>query len=229
MRIPDKVKYLLVLCSGLLFFVTGCVDTSVQTIPPQIVYNSQVNFTNLVTGGGTATLSLNGQSMGTLGFGEETGNKTVQAGSKTLSVNYASASDQQYQFSTETDYKFRIFIVGTGASSTVIKNTQRYIDQTPDIPSDSALVTFFNGSPGDTVLSFDITGPQAANTGSGLTLGDFSSTSTFAPGDYTVNVTYASIDTLSKTFNYTIEKAHKYTAVVYDTLSTLKFKVFTDD
>jgi hypothetical protein len=229
MRLPDKVKFLLVLCSGLIFFITGCVDTSVQTIPDQIVYHSQVKFTNLVTGAGTATLSMNGQSIGDLGYGEETSLLTVQAGSKTLSATYTGAADQQYLFSLDTDYKYRVLIVGTASSSSIVKNTQRYIFQTPDVPADSAVITFFNGSSSDTVNSIDISGPQTGGVTTALAPGDFSTSSSYAPGDYTVQVSYSNVVSMSKTFNYSIAKAHKYTAVVYDTLSTLKFKVFMDD
>jgi hypothetical protein len=229
MRLPDKVKFLLVLCSGLIFFISGCVDTSVQTIPDHIVYNSQVKFTNLVTGAGTATLSLNNQSVGDLGFGEESSLLTFQAGSKTLSATFSNAANTQYLFSLDTDYKYRVLLVGTAASSNAVRNAQRYIFQTPDVSADSALVTFFNGSPGGTVLGMAISGPQTGSVSTALSTGDFSSTESYIPGDYSVEVTYANVDTLSTTFTYSVEKAHKYTAVVYDTLSTLKFKVFMDD
>lgn len=228
MKIPDKVKFLLIVCSGLIFFMTGCVDTSVQTIPDKIVYHSQVQFTNLVTGAGTATLKLNNQSIGDVGFGEQSNNLTVQAGSKTLAVTYANGPEGQYLFSADTDYKYRIFLVGTASDNSLIKNTQRYIFQTPNIPPDSALVTFFNGSPIDTVVSMDITGPQSGSA-TIPTLGDFSTTTSFMPGDYTIAIKVVNVDTLTNTFNYTLVKGHKYTAVVYDTLSTLKFNVFTDD
>ena len=228
MRLPDKVKFLLVLFSGLIFFISGCVDTSVQTIPDQIVYNSQVKLTNLVAGAGTATLTMNSQSIGDLGYGEETTNMTVQSGSKTLSATFSNASDKQYLFSLDVDYKYRVLLVGTGSSNSAVKKAQRYIFQTPDVNADSANITFFNGSV-DTVITMDITGPQTGGVSSALALGDFSSATSFAPGDYTVIVTYTNVDTLSKTFTYSVEQAHNYTAVVYDTLSTLKFKVFMDD
>jgi len=229
MKIPDKVKILMVLCSGFLFFTSGCVDTSVQTIPDKIVYHSQLQFTNLVTGAGTATLTLNGQLIGDVGFGEESSNLTVQSGSKTLSVNYANAAQQDYLFSADVDYKYRVFLIGTASSSDLVRNTQRYIFATPNVPSGSALVTFFDGSPVDTVISTDITGPQTGNAGTISVLGDFSSTTAFVPGDYSIAITVAYVDTVTQTFNYTLAAGHKYTAVVYDTLSTLKFNVFTDD
>jgi hypothetical protein len=231
MKIPDKVKFLMVLCSGLIFFISGCVDTSVQTIPSQIVYHSQVQFTNLVAGAGTAALKLNGQSIGDVGFGNESSNMTVQAGSKTLKIKYANIADSvQYLFNTEVDRKFRIFLWGNSTTSSVMKMDQRYIFQTPDIPSDSALVTFFNGSLVDTVLGIAISGPQSANVGTALAPGDFSSMMSLVPGDYSVDVqTVTDLDTTTTTFNYSVAAAHKYSAAVYDSQPTLKFKVFTDD
>ncbi len=230
MRIPDKVKYLLVLCSGLLFFVTGCVDTSVQSIPSQIVYNSQVKFTNLVAGAGAATLTMNGQSIGTVGFGEETSDMTVQAGSKTLSVSYASASNQQYLFSTETDYKLRVYLVGTASSNNVLKNLQRYIFQTPNVPQDTAQVTFFNGSPDVTFDGITLNGTDttAVTFDSPLALGTTSTMMLFKAGTYSVDVMYN--DSLSTSFSgVNMGAMHRYTVVLYDTLGNLQLKPFTDD
>ncbi len=229
MRLPDKVKFLLVLCSGLIFFIPGCVDTNVQTIPDEIIYHSQVQITNLVAGAGSANLTLNGTSFGTVGYGEDSDNMTVQAGGKTLDANFANAGNKSYIFSTESDLKFRIFLIGTSASTTVVKKEQRRIDAVPVIPADSALVTFFNFSPGASVLSLLISGPQSASVGSAIEYGDNSSTLTLLGGDYTFDVTYADGDTLTASFDYTISASHKYSAVIYDTLSTLKFDVFTDD
>ena len=229
MKIPDKVKILMVLCSGVLFFASGCVDTSVQTIPDKIIYHSQLQFTNLVSGAGTATLTLNSQSIGDVAYGEESSNLTVQSGSKTLSVSYESAAQQDYLFAADVDYKYRVFIIGTASSSSVVKNAERYIFATPQVIADSALVTFFDGSPLDTIISTSITGPQTGDAGTIAVLGDFSSTATFAPGDYSIAITVVNVDTLTQSFNYTLAAGHKYTAVVYDTLSALKFNVFTDD
>ena len=58
MRIPYKNKLLVAMLFGILVYVVGCVDTSVQTIPESINYTSQLKVVNLVSGGGTATISL---------------------------------------------------------------------------------------------------------------------------------------------------------------------------
>lgn len=230
MRLPDKVKFLFVLCSGLIFFVSGCVDTSVQTIPDQIVYNSQVKFTNLVAGAGTATLTLNGNSIGTVGFGEETSDMTVQAGAKTLNVSYATATDQQYLFSTDTDYKLRVYLIGTASSSSVQKNNQRYIFATPDIPQDTAQVAFFNGSPDITLNSISIIGSDTTDIDLGaMALGDNQSYMMVQAGTYSFDIAYNDSLQTSFTDTHPVNAMQRYTVVVYDTLGNLQLKVFTDD
>lgn len=231
MRLPDKVKFLLVLCSGLIFFISGCVDTGVQTIPSKIVYNSQVKFTNLVAGAGTATLTLNGQSIGTVGFGEETSDMTVQAGGKTLDVAYASAANQQYLFSTETDYKLRVYLLGTASVSSAMKNLQRYIFQTPDIPQDTAQVSFFNGSPDITLNSISLNSSSDTtdvDLGS-MVLGDTEPYMLLKSNTYSFDIAYNDSLEASFTDTHAINSMHRYTVVVYDTLGSLKLKVFTDD
>ena len=231
MRLPDKVKFLLVLCSGLIFFISGCVDTGVQTIPSKIVYNSQVKFTNLVAGAGTATLTLNDQAIGTVAFGEETSDMTVQAGGKTLDVAYANAANQEYLFSTDTDYKLRVYLLGTAGSNSVLKNNQRYIFQTPDIPQDTAQVSFFNGSPDITLNSISLNSSSDTtdvDLGS-MVLGDTEPYMLVKSNTYSFDIAYN--DSLEASFTDTraINSMHRYTVVVYDTLGSLKMKVFTDD
>ncbi len=231
MRLPDKVKFLLVLCSGLIFFISGCVDTGVQTIPSKIVYNSQVKFTNLVAGAGTATLTLNGQSIGTVAFGEETSDMTVQAGSKTLDVAYASAANQEYLFSTETDYKLRVYLLGTAGSNNYLKNLQRYIFQTLDIPQDTAQVSFFNGSPDITLNSISLNSSSDTtdiDLGS-MALGDTEPYMLVRSDTYSFDIAYNDSLEASFTDTHALSSMHRYTVVVYDTLGSLKLKVFTDD
>src|SRR5512146_723080 len=122
MRLPDKVKFLLVLWAGLIFIIPGCVDTSVQTIPSSINYESQTTFVNLVTGVGAASFTINGQSVN-IGFGEESSVLTVPSGSKNVSVTYASGSGnpKSYIFSLDTEIKFRVFFVGTDSASDAVR------------------------------------------------------------------------------------------------------------
>lgn len=116
MKIPDKVKFLLIICSGVIFFITGCVDTSVQTIPDQIVYHSQAKIVNLVpeTGGGTITATFNGTDY-TIDPGQEApgGDQpfiTFTSGSKSLTVKNANTNFTDL-IAAQTEYKMRLFVV----------------------------------------------------------------------------------------------------------------------
>ena len=105
MKIPDKVKFLLILCSGLIFFIPACVDTGVQTIPYSIDQRSEVSFVNAVTGGGTASFTIDGNAL-TVDFGAESNAYNVPAGSKNLSVNFAAGGTGTYNFSVDSEFFF---------------------------------------------------------------------------------------------------------------------------
>jgi hypothetical protein len=116
MKIPDKVKFLLIFCSGLIFFMTGCVDTSVQTIPDQIVLHSQAKIVNLVpeTGGGTITVNFNGTNY-TIDPGQEApggGQAFIDfiSGSKNITVTNANTTFTDL-IPAQTEYKMRLFVV----------------------------------------------------------------------------------------------------------------------
>src|SRR3970282_2928283 len=70
MKIPYK-RLLLTMSIWTVVFIAGCVDVSVQPIPYSVNYSSQIKVVNLVSGAGTATLTLNGQSLGSVDFGSE--------------------------------------------------------------------------------------------------------------------------------------------------------------
>lgn len=116
MKIPDKVKFLMVLCSGLILFVSGCVDTGVQTIPDKVVLNSQVKIVSLIPeqGGGTITAKINNTDY-TIDPGQEApgaGQPFIEfiSGSKTLTVSNSNVSmSQPIPFVTER--KMRVFVV----------------------------------------------------------------------------------------------------------------------
>ena len=241
MRIPYKTKLLLAMSIYTLIFIAGCVDTSVQSIPPSIDYSSQIKIVNLVTGAGTATLTLNGQSLGTADFGSEVPGSqstflTVPSGNKTLSASFTTAASKNFQFAAATDYKIRIFLVGTGASNELIANYQRYIWQTPGsangnalFPADTGQVAFFNGSP-DAVLNsvtFNGTDTTTVEFDSPLAMGDGFIYTKLKSGSYTFDVLYN--DTEHVTFNYTLESKGRYTAVIYDAATSIKNAVFIDD
>lgn len=241
MRIPYKTKLLLAISICTLIFIAGCVDTSVQSIPPSIDYSSQIKVVNLVSGAGTATLTLNGQSLGTADFGSEVPGSqstflTIPSGNKTLSASFVSAANKNFQFAAATDYKIRVFLVGTGASNELVANYQRYIWQTKDsengrvlFPADTGQVAFFNGSPDAVLNSVTINGADTTivEFDTPIAMGDGVTYTKLKSGSYSFDVLYN--DTEHVTFNYILDSKGRYTAVIYDAATSIKNAVFIDD
>lgn len=248
MRIPYKTRLLLAISSISALLIAGCVDTSVNPIPDSIVYYSQMKVVNLVQGAGQATLSLNGESLGTAAFGGEAPGDFLQvpSGSKTLAASFASAPNNTYKFSATTDRKFRVFLVGDAAKNSAVIMTQRYVWQTKDSNEGAALfpdgygwVAFFNGSPDAVVNSVNIGGDVTTFT-DGLVMGKGNGYLKVAAGSYDIsfNITFkfavndsTEIDSTMNTtpFNYTIGSKSRYTTVLYDSATTLQSAVLVDD
>jgi hypothetical protein len=236
MRIPFKSRLLLAIGISAIVFIAGCVDTSVNPIPSSIDYSSQLKVVNLVTGASQAALTLNGTSLGTANFGSEVPGSgsaflTLGAGSKTLLANFSSAVDT-FKFALSTDYKYRVFLVGTASSSNAVRMAQRYIWQTKDsengaklFPADTGWVAFFNGSPDAVLNSVSING-EDTDLGN-LAMGDKLSYIKLAAGNYTFDVTYDTDQHV--TFDYTVASKGRYTAVIYDAAASIKNTVFIDD
>lgn len=244
MRYLYKPKLLLVVSICTIIFIAGCVDTSVQTIPNSVNYSSQIKIVNLVSGAGTATLTLNGQALGSVDFGNEIPGATsdfltIPSGSKTLSATFAGAAAKSYKFAATTDYRIRIFLFGTGASNDLFSSSQRYIWQTKNssgagdlFPADTGQVAFFNGSPDAKLNSFKAVETSGTDTisgsfGGGLETGKMDPYRKFKAGTYAFNVLYN--DSLHATFNHTLGAKSRYTAALYDAAATLKNSVLTDD
>jgi hypothetical protein len=227
------------ICICAVVFIAGCVDTSVQSIPSSIDYSSQIKIVNLVSGAGTATLTLNGQSLGSVDFGSEIPGPqstflTIPSGNKTLNASFATASSKNFQFAAATEYKLRIFLVGTAASNDLVTNYQRYIWQTPGsdngknlFPADTGQIAFFNGSPDATLNSVTIDDTVTIEFDSPLGLGDGASYMKLKAGNYSFNVLYN--DSLHTTFIYDLGAKGRYTAVIYDDAVSIKNTVFVDD
>lgn len=237
MRIPYKTRLLLAISSISVLLIAGCVDTSVDPIPPRVDYQSQIKVVNLVSGAGQATLTLNGQSLGTVNFGSEipgtgSGFLTIGAGNKTLNATFASAANQQYQFALATEYKYRIYLVGTSSSSNAVRVAQRNIWQTKDspngaklFPADTGWVAFFNGSPDAVLNSVSINGTSTSL--GNLALGSAFRYIKLPAGAYSFDVTYNTDQHV--TFNYTVASKGRYTAVIYDAAASIKNAVLVDD
>lgn len=241
MKIPYKQLMLLVFLSLTTVFIAGCVDTSVNPIPSSIDYSSQMKVVNLATGAGSATLTLNGQSLGTVNFGGElpgpqAGFLTIPSGSKTLVASFDNGSSKSFRFSATTEYKFRAFIVGSAADtvgpSVVIVN-QRYIWQTKDsengqklFPADTGWVSVFNGSPDITINSVAM-GTNENEFDTPLGLGQSSGYIKNSAGTFNVVITYNDTETLS--FSLDLNAKSRYTIALYDVSANLKYAVLVDD
>jgi hypothetical protein len=237
MRIPYK-KLLVTISIIAVVFIAGCVDTDVNPLPPSIDYQSQMKVVNLVQGAGTATITLNGQPLGVADFGGETPNSasaflTIPSGSKTMGASFTSAADQNYRFAATTEYKMRVFLIGTTTESNAFVQLQRYIWQTKDsqngaalFPADTGWVAFFNGSPDATISTVEVNGEDIhlspIETGSG------SSYVQLPAGTHTFDV-YYNDDADHITFDITVASKGRYTATVYDVAASIKNAVFVDD
>ena len=239
MRILYKTKLQMAISICTVVFIAGCVDLSVQPIPGSINYSSQIKIVNLVSDAGTATLTLNSQSLGSVDFGSEIPGSqsdflTIPAGNKTLSASFTSAASKDFLFATATDYKLRIFLVGTAATNELVTDYQRYIWQTPGsnngtalFPADTGQVAFFNGSPDAILNSVTINGTTTIEFESPLEMGDGTSYIMLKSGNYSFNVLYN--DSLHTTFDYDLAAKGRYTAVIYDAAASIKNVVFIDD
>lgn len=241
MKIPYKHLMLLVFLFLTTVFIAGCVDTSVNPIPSSINYSSQMKVVNLATGAGSASLSLSGQSLGSVTFGGELPGSqaaflTIPSGSKTLVASFDNGSSKSFRFSATTDYKFRAFLVGSAADTTgpslVIVN-QRYVWQTKDsengkplFPADTAWISVFNGSPDITINSIKI-GANENEFSTPLELGKNSTYLKNVAGNVTIDITYNDTETLS--FSYDLSAKSRYTIVLYDVSANLKYAVLLDD
>ena len=242
MRILYKTKLLVAISICTVVFIVGCVDTSVQSIPSSIDYSSQIKVVNLVSGAGTATLTLNGAALGTADFGSEVPGPqsdflTIPSGNKTLNTSFATAPSNDFQFAVATDYKLRVFLVGTAAANDLVTNYQRYIWQTPGsangaalFPADTGQIAFFNGSPDAVLASVTITDASDTTTidfDSPLEMGDGVAYMKLKSGSYSFDVLYN--DSLHTTFDYNLVAKGRFTAVIYDTAASIKNAVFIDD
>ncbi len=237
MRIPYK-RLLVAISICAVVFIAGCVDTDVNPIPPSIDYQSQMKVVNLVQGAGTATLTLNSQSLGTADFGGETPNSasaflTIPSGSKTMNASFTTATSQSYQFAATTEYKMRVFLVGTAADNNAFVQYQRYIWQTKDspngtklFPADTGWVAFFNGSPDATISTVEVNGEDIHL--SPLETGSGSPYVKLPAGTHTFDV-YYNDDADHITFDITVASKGRYTAAIYDVAASIKNAVFVDD
>lgn len=238
MKIPYKHLLLLVFLYFTTAFFVGCVDTSVNPIPDRIDYSSQMKVVNLATGAGSATLTLDGQSLGSVSFGGEipgsgSGFLTIPSGSRNLAVSFDNGQSKTFRFSATTEYKFRAFLIGASTNPSLVIVNQRYTWQSKDsengqplFPADTAWVSVFNGSPDITVNSIEI-GTELTEFDAPVETGKSSGYVKNAAGTYNIVITYN--DTQTLTFNHSLNSKSRYTIVLYDEAAQIKYAVLLDD
>ena len=243
---PKKSYILALLGMALAVSIVGCVDTSVQPIPSTIDYRSHVKLVNFADGVSSADFTMENAdgstiSFGAIAFGNEDAKSSsfndIPAGSKTLLFG-----TESLKLTTDVDQQIRLFILGPAADRTYTKVTQRYIFQTQDDPSNSAMyrpdtagISIFNGSIDAVIdeihaVSTDAEGNIVVDTtfsDLGLELGAGTAYKYLKAGNYNISVLSGS-DIIS-TIQVNTESKKRYTAAIYDVLASLKNKVFTDD
>ena len=237
-----KNKLLFFALAASVLLSTSCVDTGVQSIPDSITYYSQLKITNLIPGASSASLTLNGQTLGSVNFGNETPGPqsaflTIPSGNKTLIANFGGALTDTFKFAATTEYKIRVFLIGATRPYELVANSQRYIWQTKDsdqgkslFPPDTGQVALFNGSPDVLLNSITFNGTSDTLTvefDSPLALGDGSGYTKIKSGAYNVDVVYN--DSMQVSFTNTFAAKGRYTAVIYDLVANLKNAIFIDD
>jgi len=104
----NKILYSIVI--GIILYLAGCVDTSVENIPQNINYISQVRFVNQVPGA-NATISIDGGSVGTVQSGATSSYTQAPSGSRNIIASYSSGPNVEGPIFLETDYKITVSIV----------------------------------------------------------------------------------------------------------------------
>ncbi len=104
-----KLKLLYIFGISLIFYLVGCVDTSVENIPQQLTYKSMVRFVN--DADTTATVNIDGGQVATLESSQTSGYSEINSGSRNISATYASGPNVQQTLSMDTDSKITVTII----------------------------------------------------------------------------------------------------------------------
>ncbi len=105
-----KLKLLYIFGISLIFYLVGCVDTTVENIPQTLTYKSQVRFVNSVQGV-DATITIDGSQVASVQSGKTSSYTVVNSGSRNISAKYTSGPNVQQVLSLDTDSKITVTIV----------------------------------------------------------------------------------------------------------------------
>ncbi len=238
---PYKYVIFLLTFSFIIIFINSCVDTSVQNISP-IDYKSQIQFVNLANNVGSAAILVDGQSFGTLNFGDELpgGYREISSGSKSVVIDYSAAGvpNDTFKVVFETERKMRVFIIGDASSRSFVKVHERYIWQTKDskeganlFPPDTFKIMIFHGAPG--VRSIGSVRIKVATKDTTVALplsyGKASSYIALRAGLPYTFIAYSDRGDSLSSVNLTPEARRAYTAVLYGSPGAIRSKVFIND
>ncbi len=112
----------------LIMFLASCVDTTVENLPQTVDYQSMVKFVNQVPNQ-TATITMDGASVGSLASGDSTAYMEAPSGSRSIVATYPDTTMTRSIF-LDTEYKVRVSIQedSTGAKS-FVKTVVGYVWQ----------------------------------------------------------------------------------------------------
>ncbi|MEE9168101.1 MAG: DUF4397 domain-containing protein [Candidatus Neomarinimicrobiota bacterium] len=214
----------------LLLVGMSCIDMDNPAMTTQD-YKSEVRFVNL-SRLGSATVKLADISFGSLSFGEDSEYKEIDAGSRTLTVEFPESDgsqDTEKQMVFATERKGSVFILGDTSGVSYFNAQERYIFEAPEnlnpdwTNPDSAIVRIFSALSDFDEVSVNVVGNNSSFLAEGLSYGDDSNYQAIFPDNYSVSVDTNDVSVFSDSLSFA--KGGRYTVAVYDTL----MKIFDDD
>lgn len=211
---------------GVLFvfiFLVSCVDIDNPNISTQD-YQSEVRFANLASlGSATVEVTDINVSYGAVASGEASNYRTIEAGSRKVTVDFADGVEKSSTIIFSTDRKGTVFILGDTSGTRLVNSVERYIFDDPT-NADSSMVRVLNGLPGFDAVSITVVGEEDDFADADLAYGDGSSYRTLPAGDYAVTVDTSGVALFSDTL--ALGANRRYTVAVYGTDTV---KEFVDD
>jgi|MDSZ01.2.fsa_nt_gb hypothetical protein len=204
------------------FFFSGCIELDKTLIEP-IDYKAEARFINLSSlGSATVKLTDVGASFGSLGAGEASTYEEIDAGSRTLEIQFSdSGVDTTLQMVFVTEKKGTVFMLGDTSSGLKLANVQERYTFGDPTKADTVLVRVLNGSVAFADLSVSASGTSSSFSAA-ASYGSASSYSAVLPGEYAFDIAVS--DSTVMTDTLTLSGSARYTVAIYS-----QVKVFQDD
>jgi hypothetical protein len=204
------------------FSFSGCIELDKTLIEP-VDYKAEARFVNLSSlGSATVKLTDVGASFGSLGAGEASSYEEIDAGSRTLEIQFSdSGVDTTLKMVFVTEKKGTVFMLGDTSSGLKLANIQeRYTFGAPT-KTDTVLVRVLNGSVSFAELAVSASGASSSFSAS-VSYGSASSYSAVLPGEYAFDIAVS--DSTVMTDTLTFSGNARYTVAIYS-----QVKAFQDD